>query len=281
MPRVLPDLFAYLDYREYLRDYYRQKKRAGRGFSFRAFTQRTGLKSPNHLKRVMDGDRNLSEEAAERYASALGLRGDEAEYFRELVRFNQAKKTSDRRTAHRRLTQFRGYRRAQRLDAQQDRYHSEWYIPAIREMSAQAGFRPDPKWIAGELVPSITERQAEKALAVLAELGMLVTDAEGRTHRPERVVSTGPETGGVHVVNYHRAMMDVAIRSIDEVVPEERDISAVTLCLHEADIPGLKERIRNFRRELLALEAPEGEGERVVQVNVQMFPLTRKGTSEP
>ena len=38
----------------------------------------------------------------------------------------------------------------------------------------------------------------------------------------------------------------------------------------------LKERIREFRRELLQLAELEGKPERVVQINFQLFPLSRQ-----
>ena len=67
------DVFDYLDYRAFLRDFYADMKRTGRGFAFRSFSRRARLVSPNHLKRVMDGDRNLTHEMAERFAVACGL----------------------------------------------------------------------------------------------------------------------------------------------------------------------------------------------------------------
>jgi uncharacterized protein (TIGR02147 family) len=274
------DVYHYLDYRKLLRDYYARRKRSGRAFSFRAFSRRAGLKSPNHLKRVMDGDRNLSDESSLRYADALGLAGDEAQYFCELVRFGQAKTTKERGAAYRRLTEYRGYQRAHRLDAKRDRYHSEWYIPAVRELFGCAGFREDPAWIAAQLVPAITERQAAEALSVLEDLGLVRRDESGALLRSEQVVSTGAETSGVHIVNYHRTMMEKATQSIDLVPRDARDISGVTLCLPAGSIPLLKERVQAFRTEIIAMESEIGTGDQVVQVSIQIFPLSR-GRREP
>jgi uncharacterized protein (TIGR02147 family) len=223
----------------------------------------------------MDGDRNLSDESSIRYAEALGLAGDDAQYFCELVRFGQAKTTRERSAAYRRLTEYRGYQRAHRLDAKQDRYHSEWYVPAVRELFACVGFRPEPRWIAAQMVPAITERQAAEALAVLEELGLITRDETGVLRRSEQVVSTGAETSGVHIVNYHRTMMDKAMQSIDVVPREERDISSVTLCMPAGSLPRLKERVQAFRKEIIAMEAEVGAGEQVVHVSIQVFPLTR------
>ncbi|MFK8004651.1 MAG: TIGR02147 family protein, partial [Polyangiales bacterium] len=268
------DVFRYLDYRKFLGEFYKKRKQESRAFSYRAFARRCGLRSPNHLKRVIERERNLSSEAALSYVDAIGLEGDAGQYFCELVRFDQAKTRKERDSSYRRLTQYRGYRKAHGLDASHHRYHSTWYIPAIREMLPIAGFKPEPKWIAGQLIPSISEKEAAEALDVLEELGM-ITRTNGVIERSDQVVSTGPETSGLHIVNYHAAMMDKAIQSIDIVAREERDISGVTLCLPSGAIPTLKERIREFRKEVLAMEASEGEGDAVVQLAVQLFPLTK------
>lgn len=268
------DVFRYLDYRKFLGEFYKKRKQESRAFSYRAFARRCGLRSPNHLKRVIERERNLSSEAALSYVDAIGLEGDAGQYFCELVRFDQAKTRKERDSSYRRLTQYRGYRKAHGLDASHHRYHSTWYIPAIREMLPIAGFKPEPKWIAGQLIPSISEKEAAEALDVLEELGM-ITRTNGVIERSDQVVSTGPETSGLHIVNYHAAMMDKAIQSIDIVAREERDISGVTLCLPSGAIPALKERIREFRKEVLAMEASEGEGDAVVQLAVQLFPLTK------
>lgn len=268
------DVFRYLDYRKFLGEYYKKRKQESRVFSYRAFARRCGLRSPNHLKRVIERERNLSDEAALSYVDAIGLEGDAGQYFCELVRFDQAKTRKERDSSYRRLTQYRGYRKAHGLDASHHRYHSTWYIPAIREMLPLAGFKPQPKWIAKQLIPSISEKEAAEALDVLEELGM-ITRPDGVIERSDQVVSTGPETSGLHIVNYHAAMMDKAIQSIDAVAREQRDISGVTLCLPSGAIPKLKERIRDFRKEVLAMEASEGEGDAVVQLAVQLFPLTK------
>src|SRR5690606_28781944 len=115
MPRAI-DIFGYMDYRAFLRDFYAEKKASGRGFSFRAFSRRAGLGSPNYLKLVMDGDRNLTPEMAERFAAACGLKGDAATFFCELVGFNQARNTAERSDRFARLTTYRKYRAAHQLE---------------------------------------------------------------------------------------------------------------------------------------------------------------------
>ncbi len=269
------DVFDYVDYRAYLRDFYATKKASGRAFSFRAFSRKAKLSSPNHLKRVMDGERNLTPEMAGRFADACGLSGEARAYFEQLVELNQARTVAERDRAYAELTGFRRYRQAHRLDVAHAAYHSHWYIPAIRELAASPDFRADPDWIAKRMLPRVTSAEAKRALTTLQELGFLVEDDDGHLVQATEVVSTGPELPLVHIARYHTMMMERAAASIDLVPSAGRDISSLTLLVDAQGLERLKRRIQSFRRELVQLALLEAKGTEVVQLNFQLFPLTQ------
>lgn len=269
-------IFAYLDYRSYLRDFYRDQKEQGRPFSFRSFARRAGIRSFNYLQLVMKGERDLSSKMATQFARGCGLEFDEAAYFCELVAFGQAKTADERNRAYERLSRFRPFRAAHRLEPAQAVYHECWFIPAIRELAALPEFSDDPKWIAGALRPTISVVQAKAALATLSELGLLVRNGHGRLKQADPLVTTGSGPLGHHVVNYHRAMISQALRALDEVPRDERDISSVTLSVGERALPELKQRISAFRAEILQMAEAYGPAERVIQLNIQLFPLSAR-----
>lgn len=271
----LPDVYEYLDYRAYLRDFYAAKKKEARAFSYRAFARRAGVAAPNYLKLVMEGERNLSAKVAERFAKACSLDAEASRYFVHLVAFNQASTAAERGEQYGKLTSFQRYRQAQKLDIAHAAYYSEWYIPAIRELAASSAFREDCDWLANQMLPQITPLQAQRALETLLALGLLVRDEAGQLRQSEALLSTGPETRGLHIGAFHRAMTQRALESIDLVPPEERDISSLTLCVRREGLATLKKRVQRFRRELLELSAAEADPEQVVQINFQLFPLTR------
>lgn len=268
-----PDVFSFLDYRAYLGAYYRDRKTRG-GFSYRVFSKRAGLGSPNYLKLVIDGERNLSRDMAARFAHACRLDDQGKRFFEALVAFNQAGSIEDRNVCYARLRRQRRFREAHALDAPQDLYHSCWYLPAIRELVVSQDFRPDPEWVARRLSPPIRVSEARKALSTLLELGMLEQLDDGRLVQREATVSTGAEVRSLHLSNFHRSMMDHAKSSIERLDPEQRDISSLTLCLGPAGIGEVKRAIQRFRRELLELAELEPSPRQVVQINFQLFPLS-------
>jgi uncharacterized protein (TIGR02147 family) len=272
--RCAIDVFQYLDYRAFLKAFYDAKKPSG--YSYRRFSQQAHLRSPNYLKLIISGERNLTDEMAKRFAKACNLSGDSADYFVQLVGFNQAKTIEERSRYYQRLTAFRRYRKAQKLEVAHAAYHSKWYLPAIRELAARSDFRNDPEWIAKRLEPSISPREAARAVEVLLHLGLLEKDDTGRVFQGAPVLTTGAETANLHIGNYHKCMMRQAAESIDTKKAQERDISSLTMCLGPSGLNALKERIQAFRGELIKLAETEPNPKQVVQLNIQLFPLSKK-----
>lgn len=269
------DVFAYLDYRAFLRDSYEAKK--ARGLSYRALARVIGLKSASYLKHVIDGERNLSDEMALRFAAGFKLKGDALDYFVELVQFNQAQSIETRLRAHDRLRGFARHRKLFPLGAEHAAYHSTWYMPAIRELAVRSDFTEDPEWIAERLRPKISKREAKHAMDTLLQLGLLVRDEKGRIRQGESLVSTGAEAQFLHIAAYHQTMLKMAAESLDRFPQRARDISALTLCLDKEGLREVKERLRAFRRELLELSEVARKPRQVVQINIQLFPLSDGG----
>lgn len=270
--RAAVDVFRFRDYRDFLRAYHERG-----GASLRELGRQSGLRSPNYWKLVMDGARNLTPELAIRFGEAAQLSGQALEFFCALVAFNQAKTARARELAYTRLQSFARYRKVHVLDAAQQAYHSEWYLPAIRELAAREDFRDDPKWIAKTLLPSISPAQAKRALSLLHKLKLLVRDrALGRSVITTPLLATPDRPLGHHVQTFHRTMMTLASEALDRVPREEREIASLTLCLSEQQLEALKAELEALRRALLERYYARPDATRVVQLNLQMFPLSKR-----
>lgn len=272
-----PDIFAYLDYRAFLRDYYEAAKEHVPAFSYRYLARRAGFASPNFIKLVMDGQRNLGADSAVKVAKAFGLDRDETNFFGHLVALDQATTTGERNDAYRSVAASRRFRAARRIEHDMFEYLSHWYYPAIREMAARPDFRLDAAWVAGELFPAVPRREVRQALDALLRLGLLIEADDGTVTRGDPSVTTGHEVAALAARNYHHEMLERAHDSIEACPRDWRDVSALTVCVPTELVPEMKERIHRFRE--MMLELCDGERERnpehVYQLNVQLFPLSR------
>jgi len=276
-----PNIFEYEDYRVFLQDVYRYLKKENSKFSFRSFGREAGFASPNFLKLVMDGQRNLTVNSIQKLIRTLKLYRQEAEFFESLVLFNQAKDSHEKNEFYERMTRSRRYKKIKALERDQFQFYSHWYFSAIREIVNLPGFRNDPVWIASLLGPSVTSKMVEQAIELLLKLHLLEEDSQGNLSQADTTITSGPEVRSLAVKNYHREMLALASESLDRVPPLERDISAVTLGVPLALMPKLKEKIDQFRKELLAtIGSTSLPPNRVYQLNVTLFPLTQEAESE-
>lgn len=276
-----PDLYTYLDYRRYLRDWFDAKKAANPRYSHRAFARRAGVSSPSLLLAVIEGKRNLTPATIDGFVTAMGLSGEPAAFFAALVALDQAETLEDRNRAWERVRAVRRFREARHLAGEGVEYLSCWYYPAIRELAATDGFRSDPEWIAATLRPRVTVTQARKALDVLTALGLLRPDETGHLVPAEASVVTPHEVAGMAAMNYHLGMVDRARAALAESHHTERHYLAVTVAIPQALLPRLKRELDAFQERLLDLcDGAEDPKERVVQLNLQLFPLSEPPRKE-
>jgi uncharacterized protein (TIGR02147 family) len=274
-------VFEFLDYRDYLKAHYQVTKAQRPSYSFRLFSKLAGLRSPNFLKLVMEGQRNLSADSVTRFSSAMGHDATEAEFFADLVAFNQAESLADKNRAFERIAASRRFRNARRIDGDLFAYLSRWYNPAIRELAARSDFNEDPRWIASQLQPRISPAEAAEALQLLLSLGLLVRDQHsGGIVRGEPTLTTEHEVRSLGAKAFHRQMIERAAESMETVPRELRDLAALTVCISPKTAALVKQRIHQFQEAIAELCDADGEGEVVYQLNLQWFPLSRPVDAE-
>ncbi len=270
----MKDLFEYTDYRQYLKDFYADKKENTAYFSFRYFSNKAGFGSPSFLKFIMDGERNLSSDGVEKFVVALGLSQRRAAYFRLLVRFNQEKEEKAKNKYFRDLIALTPGALPKNVDKSQYEFYSQWYYSGIRELVTLPGFKEDPAWIATALHPNIKPKEARNALELLLTLGFLKRNKSGKLIQADPVITTGREVSGLSIRNFHRQMISLAGESIESVAPSKREVSGMTLCLSEKMIQEIKDRVSAFQDDLLeSVSKDETPSEHIYQLNFQFFPI--------
>ena len=274
---LLPSLFQYSDYRQFLKDCYATNKARQSSFSYRYLSLRAGVNSSAFFKYVIEGKRNLSKGTLLKTCLALGLKDKDAEYFENLVFFNQAKTIKEKNVYFDRLTKLRGSYDVKRVEESQHAYYEQWYHSVVRELLPIASHRGDPKSLAQLLSPAITPKQAQESIELLHRLGLIRKDAQGRWQQVDPVLTTGNAIASQVVINFQIKMLDLAKEAYDRCIPEERLMSSTTLAISENTLGLFRKKIRQLRAELLELARLEEKPEKVYQLNMNLFPLTKQG----
>ncbi len=274
-----PSVYAYLDYRAFLKDWLTHAKRTHPGYSYAAFAAAGGC-SKAALANVVSGARTPRPATVDAFARAMDLRPAERNYLGLLVDLDAAPDVSSRRDVMERILASDRHQQVRIADKEPDedvmRYFEHWYLPAIRELAALPGFRADPDRIAATLRPAIRPEEAQQALDTLFDLGFLRRDAEGAIEVREVRFRTEPETFQKAAYHVHHDVIPRLLGALDTDQAQRQHLLTATLSLSEDQIAEVKARL-NAVLDQLTTQADSGSGtgpRAVYQLAIQLLPLS-------
>jgi len=253
------------------------KKETIPSFSYRNFSRLAGFSSPNFLKLVIDGHRNLTNTSIAKIAKGFKLKKTEREYFENLVYMNQAADHHERDHYYKKIISMKTPKEMKLLQSARYDYFSKWYLPVLRELVMFDGKQLTAQALAEKLSPKVKEKDVAAALKQLENLGLIRKDQNGNWEQSDPIITTGPEVKSLLITNFHHEMIKMAAASIDRFSADKRDISAVTLSITKKNVPEIKSKIAEFRKKILKDYACDEAPDQVIQINIQMFPLTQTG----
>ncbi len=276
---TIPSIYGYTNFRDYLAAFYQARKEGKRGYSYRQFSQQAGFRSPNFLKLVIEGKRNLSPQSVEQFIAALSLSVPMAAYFRCLVSLNQAQDDEVKLELFQKLTQLTPVTRRYELEADAMEYIQHWIYPVLRELVSMGEFRDDPYWIERRLNGRTDFREISHALNFLRTRGFINKDAKGNWQVKDDVVISADEVRSLAIRSYHRHALEQAITMLEDLPMSQREYGALIFHVPEENLSELKHKLKDIRAELhkwALSKAKENPESIVVQVNFQMFPQSKK-----
>jgi uncharacterized protein (TIGR02147 family) len=269
--KAFPSVFDYLDYVKYIREYYEARHTIDRWFSYRYIQSKTGI-DPGYLFKVFMGKKPLPQKKSNALAEVFGLTKRESEYFTLLVLYGQAKSNETIRRYFERMLSF-GEVTTRTVAVKEYSYYTKWYHAAIRQLLSCTDFTGDYRSLARMTVPPVTEGEAKKAVALLCSLGFVKKDMDGVFRVTDRFLTTGNGWQSIAVRRFQQDTMMLAHKALDTVDKELRDISTATVTLSAEGFAEARERIRQFRRDMLELASRQGHPAGAYHINIQLIPI--------
>jgi uncharacterized protein (TIGR02147 family) len=270
----MPSIYNYLNYREFLRDYFVEQKQLQKQLTHRVILKKMGITSTGFLSNVISGKKNLNEEMSGSLGKILNLAGRERRYLKNMVEYTQARSLEEKKKYLDRVLAMRKTSLAP-MSEEQFSIFSQWYYVYIRDMLCFIDFNGDYEALSRRLDPPIKPEEAEQAVRDLERLGFISKDNDGFYRPRENLVTTGDEAHSVQLAAFQLTTMDMAKRSLEKHPADERDISFVSLTLSPEGFAQVKSEVQMFRKKLLLLAQQEEKPGRVYQCNMQLFPVTK------
>ncbi len=284
-----PYLSNYLDYRRFLSDFYAYKRFQTRGdirpYSYAVFAAAADIKSPNYLKMIIEGRRNLSEEMISKFARALGLNKEQSDEFRTLVLFSQAIEPAQRNLFLKVLSEIRVEQklRSGEIDRKIWEKAPNWIGWILYAMTEQQGVTFDVNQVRALLRNKASAEEISLAMESLTSNGWVeVREDVGSIRsyvKSSAAIEANEEVPAALVRKLQSELMYLGLESLHSDSPQEREFGSLTLAMTKAEFEDLRFKLRQLRKQAMtdnAAQRSRQKGERVYQLNLQLFPVTEK-----
>lgn len=248
----LPDVFAYNNYRIYLKDYQEARFRVEPSFSKSEFSRL--LRLPNtrsYLTDVFHG-KPVTSEFVERFIEVLKLDKNEANYFRVLVKHNQCE-NPDERTLY--FEQLIALNRTPRKFLNPDvfTYYKYWYNSVIRALLGFYNFKDDFSALSKKVNPPITVREVKRSITLLQKLNLITPDKDGYLRPTDKSISTPDFIKDELIRQYQIQLFELAKKSISQTDNTDSQYYTNTISISKQTLPVLRRCIERFRAEIRSL----------------------------
>ncbi len=262
----------YVDYREYMRDYYGERKRVSY-FSWREFAKLAGFTSSGYLKLVCDGKTRLSRVGAVKVAGAMGLAGFSSQYFCLLVEYCDESDEKVRLEIYSRMRALVEENGVRILGAEAFDYFKSWVNSVVRELAPiMPGAKPSE--IAKMCVPEVTAGEVRNALTLMVQAGLLQLKPDGSYVQINKGLSGNPQLISSAILALQKQLAMLAADAIDYTSREDRNISGLTFGVDEKTLWHLSEEVDRFREKVKGILSKVESYDRVYRLNLQLFPLS-------
>ncbi|MGA2507346.1 MAG: TIGR02147 family protein [Chitinispirillaceae bacterium] len=269
----MKSVFEYLDYRDFLKDFYEEKKNERTFFSYRLFGTKVGMDA-SYLAKVLIKHRHVSNNSIGKIALFCGLNEREEEYFEALVHFVKAKSHKESKVLFERLLSLKSVS-AKTLVEHQYVFYQKWYNSAIRSILEFYEFRGNYRALAEQLSPKISVKEAKESIGLLEKLQLIKRDETGRYRMTDSAITTGPQWHSLAIQAFQEETIRLSLESLSRHPKKHRDVSTITMNINGQNFQEIRERIKDFRSTVINYANEQSSPDRVVQLNIQMFPLSK------
>lgn len=267
-------VFDYTDYRSFLKERYAFLKESRDNFTYTTIAEKAGFKSPGFITQIFQGKTNLSSTMIAKIGDVFELDRRERSYFTILVNYTQAVTHDEKKNQFEKMIQFPESMLA-KIDPEQYEILDKWYYGAVRAVVSYFDFQGDYEKLGAMIQPSITAKKAEKAVDLLERIGSIVKDDTGRYRVEQKHITTGHGASSVPVNTFILNTMEIAKDALYQFDKPHRSFSAVTTSVSAEGYDLILAEAEAFRKRVIEITKNDRNMDRVYQVNLQVFPLTK------
>jgi len=271
-----PNIFEYIDFRKYLKDWREAAKRSNPGLTHEYLCSKLGQKTRGYFNDLEKGRRTIGPDVLDRLVKLLSLNSTEAKYFRAIVGYGQPTTYEEREYWFEQAVQLNNTPK-KLVDRKTYAYYKNWYYATVRAYLETCDFTNEYARASRALYGRISPQQVKEAIENLLQLGLIAPDKKGFLKPTDKVITTGEVVKDELLKRYQIANHDVLRTILEEDNPENHNSSQIIISVSSEAAKRIGKRLQQFRAEVLSIaHKDERKTERVYRIALHAYPESRK-----
>lgn len=266
------NIYEFQNFREYLKKYYEMEKSKNSTFSYKKFARLAQLGSPNYLKYIIDGQRNLTISGIHKFAKAMTLTYQEKIFFELLVLKTQAKSNLEKSYYSTRISEEKS--RNPQIETKKIKSTEILSHPLATAVLLSVN-GADCNSVEDEIKQKIgiPFKEAKRILDSALAQGLIIKDKEKFKMTDRLMVFLDPTSKNFKQKQYLDSQISLSQRAFRNLYEKGAKFYSHTFTVGEGDLQNHSDRISGFLDDLMH-SCDQEKPEKIVQLNLQFFQIT-------
>lgn len=258
-----------------IRKLYEERHKKSHKFSYNMISKKLGYKSRTAFSHILNGNKKLTKKEIRILGELFELQGKALDYFRLLIRKEQASSIEEIIAIKKQLSLIRP--EDQKVLYEKDHhFYKNWLNTAVRNILACGEYTKEShEEIASKFVHPVTEKEIKETISYLLKYEFIEEKNNGLIKTTKKFVRTNSKYGTKELDNYHKEMIGHTLSYMDKSPINLREYNTISFAVSKDSIGDIKDQLRMCRQNILDIINEEKNADNVFHLNMQLMPITK------
>lgn len=265
------NIFDFTKFRKYLAAYQEKRQEAEPTFSRTEFCNQLGLPNTrSYFNDVVQGKR-LTDNMLDRFIGVIGLKANEAKYFKAMVRFDQGKTADVRDQAFSEMMRLNKTPQAI-VDPNSYEFFGNWYNSTVYAILEVLDIGDDLTELAQKIFPPVSEKHLKSSLALMQKMDLIKRNERGFWKPTKESLATVQQSKSQMILQFQKQCLELSKQALESENGESRDMTTFTFAVSKNAQAKVEKAAEKFKEQLRQIVTADSEKPTIVEhVNLHVF----------
>jgi uncharacterized protein (TIGR02147 family) len=215
--------------------------------------------------------KRLTDNMLDRFIGVIGLKANEAKYFKAMVRFDQGKTADVRDQAFSDMMRLNKTPQAI-VDPNSYEFFGNWYNSTVYAILEVLDIGDDLTELAQKIFPPVSEKHLKSSLALMQKMDLIKRNERGFWKPTKESLATVQQSKSQMILQFQKQCLELSKQALDSENGESRDMTTFTFAVSKNAQAKVEKAAEKFKEQLRQIVTADAEKPTIVEhVNLHVF----------